>query len=303
MKNPFRIKDDEGKLKPKNVFWLAIAFVVVFCIVYALVMFFCQHRCKTDPGTFGDMFGAVGALFSGLAFAGLIVTMLQQREDLKNQQDVISLQREDLKAQTEALRLQKEEIAQTNKELELQRSVMNEQNKTIMLQRFENTYFKMLEMQQKIVENLREDKIESNIRGRALIHFVYTLMNDDLIMLKVPGDRHELSEYLKSYYKHVASGVFDHYFGFLYRIVKFVDEYDTNILTKDDKYSYLCLLRAQLTKEELSILFYNCLSDYGKEKFKPLVERYALLQNIRPEFLFVPKHYEEYDSGAYKYKK
>ena len=30
----------------------------------------------TNQGTFGDMFGAVNALFSGLAFAGLIATLL-----------------------------------------------------------------------------------------------------------------------------------------------------------------------------------------------------------------------------------
>lgn len=35
-----------------------------------------------DPGAFGDSFGAVNALFSGLAFAGVIVTLRQQQEQL-----------------------------------------------------------------------------------------------------------------------------------------------------------------------------------------------------------------------------
>jgi len=40
-----------------------------------------------DPnrGTFGDMFGAVNALFSGLAFAGVVYAILLQREDLELQ--------------------------------------------------------------------------------------------------------------------------------------------------------------------------------------------------------------------------
>ena len=42
-------------------------------------------------GVFGDSFGVLSALFSGLAFAGLLVTILQQREDLQ-------VQRESLKA-------------------------------------------------------------------------------------------------------------------------------------------------------------------------------------------------------------
>jgi hypothetical protein len=35
-----------------------------------------------DRGTFGDLFGAVNALFAGLAFAGLIYTILLQKQDL-----------------------------------------------------------------------------------------------------------------------------------------------------------------------------------------------------------------------------
>jgi hypothetical protein len=36
-----------------------------------------------DPGQFGDLFGAVNALFSGLAFAGLIVAITLQRKELR----------------------------------------------------------------------------------------------------------------------------------------------------------------------------------------------------------------------------
>jgi hypothetical protein len=166
------IKDKDGKIIPKNIFWIACIGVVLVCAFYIVLMFFIPIKSPVNMaprGAFGDMFGALGALFSGLAFAGLIVTMLQQREDLLNQKDEIKLQRDeielqrkDLEAQTEALRLQKEEIAQTNKELQLQRDEMQEQNRTIMLQRFENTFFSMLEMQQKIVEG-----------------FVYTIKNHD----------------------------------------------------------------------------------------------------------------------------
>lgn len=35
-----------------------------------------------EAGTFGDMFGAVNALFSGLAFAGLIYTIAVQRQEM-----------------------------------------------------------------------------------------------------------------------------------------------------------------------------------------------------------------------------
>lgn len=49
-------------------------------------------------GTFGDMFGAINALFSGLAFAGVIYAIMLQRMEL-------SYQREDLKLAREAFAL------------------------------------------------------------------------------------------------------------------------------------------------------------------------------------------------------
>ncbi len=55
-------------------------------------------------GLHGDSFGSVNSLFTGLAFAALIFTiLLQQRE--------IRLQREDLKSQMEEMRLSRAEIA------------------------------------------------------------------------------------------------------------------------------------------------------------------------------------------------
>ncbi|MCB0738292.1 MAG: hypothetical protein KDC92_12315 [Bacteroidetes bacterium] len=39
------------------------------------------------------------------------------------------------------------------------------------------------------------------------------------------------------------------------------------------------MARAQLSDYELLILFYNCLCEYGG-KFKPYVERYALLKSL-----------------------
>lgn len=49
-----------------------------------------------DRGTIGDMFGAVNALFSGLAFAGLMYTIILQREEIKLNRDEIVNNRKEL---------------------------------------------------------------------------------------------------------------------------------------------------------------------------------------------------------------
>ncbi len=62
---------------------------------------------------------------------------------------------------------------------------------------------------------------------------------------------------------------------------------------------YVSLVRAQLSSHELLMLFYNCLSDYGK-KFKPLIPDYHFLKNMPTELLIKPSHKQLYDEAAYK---
>ena len=80
-------------------FWIAISVAVVGFVSVAWLMSWDlitrQFGNPTGSGKFGDMFGAVNALFSGLAFAGVIVAILMQREEL-------NLQRKELARSTKA---------------------------------------------------------------------------------------------------------------------------------------------------------------------------------------------------------
>ena len=113
---------------------IAICVSIITIFIWALsFLLFTTSWDKDERGTFGDMFGAVNALFSGLAFAGLIVTLIMQHEELG---------------------LQREELAQTNDELAAQREEFAAQTKTMKIQRFENTLFNMLSLQQGIINSL-----------------------------------------------------------------------------------------------------------------------------------------------------
>ncbi|MFY7927491.1 MAG: hypothetical protein ACOVS5_01355 [Oligoflexus sp.] len=61
-------------------------------------------------GQFGDTFGSINALFSGLAFAGLFWA-------LRIQQKQLDIQREELKLQREELQEQRKEMVASRKEL------------------------------------------------------------------------------------------------------------------------------------------------------------------------------------------
>jgi len=72
----------------------------------------------TDRGTVGDMFGAVNALFAGLAFAALLYTIYLQREEIRMNRLEITLNRKELsksvKAQQQAHNALLEQAAQTH---------------------------------------------------------------------------------------------------------------------------------------------------------------------------------------------
>jgi septal ring factor EnvC (AmiA/AmiB activator) len=50
----------------------------------------------SERGTMGDMFGVINALFSGLAFAGLIFTIILQRQEITTNREEIEMNRKEL---------------------------------------------------------------------------------------------------------------------------------------------------------------------------------------------------------------
>lgn len=89
--------------------WLATA---VLCLWFGTP--FVMAKLVPDAamrGPTGDLYGSVNALFSGLAFAGLLGTLWLQREQLALQRDELRLQREELKAQRKEMAASRAELA------------------------------------------------------------------------------------------------------------------------------------------------------------------------------------------------
>lgn len=289
----------KNKIKPLGQIALVL---VVFIILLALVgvtpfiarWYACSFLGKdisnlSESGPFGDSFGFANALISALAFAGLIITMLLQRKSLEVQQ---------------------EELRNNTLELKAQRVEFETQNKTMKLQRFENTFFNMLSLQQEIVNGLKYSYnkypgsisktilnktplININLSGREVFEIIY---NREL--------QETIYEHGISSFKMISgSSLLDHYFLHIYRIIKFVDE--TSLLeSKHEKYSYISILRATLSRYEIIFLFYNELNPKFSH-FKELIEEYSLFDNL-DECSLIQTHDEipseikkYYDDSAY----
>lgn len=271
-------------MKHKNSLLIWLIVVVAICAAYLFVMFMWFPGSMEKRGQFGDMFGFLGALFSGLAFAGLIVTIRQQRDDLKNQRDEIELQREDLKAQTEALKLQKEEIRQTNEELKLQREEMKVQNKTIMLQRFETTFFNML----KTLSNVRDDVKYTNglqvYGGNEAIERMYQIA----VSYTEGGNGYNIPLF-KQYMAH--------YFRHLIQTLKIIST--ANFLSIQEKYYYTDILSSHMSIYELGMFLYYCLSDEGKTTAKKIVESCALFTYLKDSNIIPQEEFSHFSDGAF----
>lgn len=101
----------------KNIFaYLIIGVIVLWALSAFLTVTFLNQW--SDRGTFGDLFGAVNALFSGLAFAALIYTIILQRDEIKANREEIVLNRKELakgsKLQQKAQQVLMEQVAQTH---------------------------------------------------------------------------------------------------------------------------------------------------------------------------------------------
>lgn len=82
----------------RSFFWLITITIILWLLITLCVWFLGSNW--SERGTIGDAFGASNALFSGLAFAGLLYTILLQRQELRNQRIDIANNRKALERST-----------------------------------------------------------------------------------------------------------------------------------------------------------------------------------------------------------
>jgi len=239
---------------------LHFGFVIILLVVviWLCVTFFSGSTVNFDltkSGTLGDSFGAVNSLFTGLAFAGVIISITLQRRDLDY----------------------------TRQEIQKQKIIFS-------TQQFENTFFNLIKLHHSLAESITFNKAPSkDLIGRNAIKSLYDILCNEFIYTYdsdfTPNQNQRcLNQYYTKFFDAHGEHV-GHFFRNLYHIVKFVHESDFSNIEGRSKQDYINILRAQLSRYELGILFFNCLSKYGVKKFKPLIEEYSLLEQFEKDYL------------------
>ena len=135
-------------------------------------------------GTYGDSYGSLNTLFSGLAFAMLIMSLLMQREELQ--------------AQRKELEAQRKEIQESNKIAEGQREITKQQADLITqqieiakLQNFYTLFFKQLEILEADYNNLfpKDISMKTNvleyIRSSYLGFIDFAMKQEKIEIMKI----------------------------------------------------------------------------------------------------------------------
>lgn len=184
-----------------------------------------------------DVFNAVNSLFAALAFAAIIYTVNQQKDELA---------------------LQRKELADTRKEFELQ-------NQTLRKQRFESTFFSMLSLHHEITSKISLPSGSGEFIGRQAIWLIYeNFKGIYLERIRAEGNPPIRSETAEKHISFIADSFFKtyidnerhlrHYFRNLATLITFVHQSD--LVAKNERGLYYDIITSQVNSDEIALMHY-----------------------------------------------
>ena len=193
--------------------------------------------------------------------------------------------------------------------------------------RFETTYFNMLSMLEKVQEsvnrNINENKevgdfhnlteyykrLKANhaidsVKENSIKNIAYSLKQDNLIAADVLKAKQFYGDYFAKYVQDTKCNI-GYFYRYIYNIVSFV-YHQKKFKEPDDKEHYLNMLQAQLSDEELALIFYDAISLYGEnktgeQKFRRMLDETHFLENIKADALLDKNHCFFYPQTTFKF--
>lgn len=198
-----------------------IILAIILFLTWLASGFFMHFYFEGERGIAGDMFGAINSLFSGLAFSGIIYTVLIQRKELRLQRNELSLQRQEVRRSTEELAGQKE---------------------MMYLQRFETTFFNLISAHKTIASSV----------GVGNSHGLVLFENYNKSIARQVHNGETLGDVLPAYLRDVLNLELC-YDNFMF-ILQFISHEET--LNTEKKTNYAEILVAQLPKSQINMMYF-----------------------------------------------
>ena len=235
----------------------------------------------------GDfLWGTIGIIFTFTATLFLFITFREQREQLR----VTKEQSDKARFETTYFNI-----------LGMLKQVQDTVNANISSNYNHTTARNLIEYYNHFRESYRNHLVSDSNLAEFTSSFVPVSAN----IASIEQLQGLLAAEYESYIESVNCNI-GYMYRYIFNTIKFVidDEYNKNDIKLRDK--YLNLLQAQLSNEELCLIFYDAISKYGKNKeghyyFRELLDKTHFLENIDPTFLLDRKHYKLYPPTLFKF--
>jgi|GEM_PF-5022571 len=163
----------------------------------------------------------------------------------------------------------------------IQQRELRDQQRQIQTQQFEHSFFELLKLHHEIVGNYKAfiSSHSKEYHGRDGFQRVRALIQEKA---PAPPFDEATQTAFDAFFQSIClspSCYLGHCFRNLYQIARYVEDGE---LAEKDKRRYAAILKAQLSDDELALLFYDGLSHYGRKTFKPLLEKYHFFEDLLP---------------------
>lgn len=308
--------------KIRNFYWLILLVVGLWIISWIVTdNLYCS---VTDRGAFGDKFGFINSLFSGLALAGIIYSIFLQQKELSLQRTELKETKEEFKDQNfqttffNLLKTQNQLAVDISTEIGDLKYYNRERYREIVGRKFFNNSKHQLLRIEKALNSDRyytyskwseEDEYlhgpnssweAEDMTNSMKIGFTFKYYRIDKEMWENSKELNtiERAERLYAIFFNKFHFVIGHYFRHIYHILLFLEETENEKLSKAEKdlekekikkefKQYAEFIQAQMSTPELFLLFYNALSF---PKLQRLLIKYNTLENLPVEDLLDIEH-------------
>ncbi|HGH1348702.1 TPA: hypothetical protein ACJKLK_003173 [Acinetobacter baumannii] len=223
------------------------------------------HEVGERFGTYGDSYGSLNTLFSGFAFAILIISLFMQRQELKEQRKELEAQRHEIK--------ESNNIAEAQRKITEQQAVLIEQQITdSKIQSFYQLLFKYIDEKNRKISDLRA----SDVTGQRLINYFcdifereFSFSNNPEYISKIDYDslNNYINECLVSAHINTANQLIVHeYAEYLNFILRFIESHNKLDITENAILTFIsyqninemkCMAYLAINNEELFEFIYN----------------------------------------------
>ncbi len=252
-----KINETKDPIEP-SIKWVIIVSIGMIILWFANLFWgiWALDNDAKKGGEWGDIFGAVNALFSGAAFIMIFRGYEMQRYEVK---------------------LAKRELEESKKQTKAQKFALDEQNNSTKRQMFENTFFKLMELIDQARANISYGN--AKLKGYDAIKLIVSSIrysNTHIAFSKKQNSKENPDDIMSGW-------AFDFVMLHAYNYIKYLEEiliflFDMQNIVNIDQSKRI--MDSLLTKEEKILLMLTSEGNFESQKIITILNSFNLTDNV-----------------------